>query len=135
MFGGCKTEIGSLLHPIYVLYGSYISVLTSIWMVQTNRKTCVRTVEVNKKLSVSSFFIYAFHCFLLRRIYRIISLIVGFEQGVDTYPVLEYAEAHPYISIFSYFLTFFIIIIICIITFLTLKKLSPELLKIVCGRS
>lgn len=81
-----------------------------------------------------TFFIFAFHIFILGIVGAILSKTASWITGSAIVNDLAFADKYPLIVISEYVLKIVLTLILTILGYIALEKLSPRLCKLLCGR-
>lgn len=120
---GHNTFWGNIIYPFYVFAG----VVTII-------NVFSRVKFVNWGGQKYTFFIFAFHIFILSIVGSILSKSASWITGSTIINDLAFADKYPIIVILEYVLKIAITLIVTILVYTVLEKISPRLCKLLCGR-
>jgi len=112
-YDGVNTRIGNILHPVYVIFGVISAINISRWLIESGR------CKVNRFLTDSCFFVFAFHVFILDESRRLVYKLVG-DDGALLLTV-------------RYFLTPIIAITLCLAVYYVLRRWFPWISRTLNG--
>lgn len=115
---GHNTIIGNIIYPFYVLTG-VMSLLT---------------LKLRTRGGKYTFFIFAFHIFVLPFVGAILLKILFVITGEIDIETVYFADKYPLLIIFYYCLKVYITVLVCMLANTVLQKCAPKLCKILCGR-
>lgn len=119
---GHNTFWGNIIYPFYVFIGvvSIVNIFSRLKYTRGKQKY--------------SFFIFAFHIFILPIIGSIMTKLFCFVCGVVDMNLLAFADQYPLHIILLYCLKIIITVLICMGVYTIFNKYCPRLCKILCGR-
>lgn len=127
-YGGETTSIGKCLEPFFIVVG-IITITNVAFYLTTIKKEKPRQKMYN--LAKFSFFLYAFHVFILS---DIISMINNVMLGVDSQNLpIEIVENHFVLCLTALMIAVVVTIVITWLLYKVLLKISPDILKICLG--
>jgi len=112
-YDGKFTPIGNFFHPFYVIFGVISAINISRWLIESGR------CKVNRFLTDSCFFVFAFHVFILQESKRLVYKLVG-DDGALLLTV-------------RYFLTPVIAITLCLAVYYVLRRCFPWISRTLNG--
>lgn len=131
-FDGNNTFWGNVFYPFFICVG-VILVLYGMGLFSKSSKyqTLKRSLL---KLSECTFFIFAFHPFILRYADRLIKKIMKmlFFENFD-YTLIS-VQDHSFLMVFLFLLKILVATFGAVAIYLCVKKCFPSALKILCGR-
>lgn len=119
---GHNTFWGNIIFPFYVFAG----VVSTVNLFSRGKLT-----NGGQKYT---FFIFAFHIFILGIVGAILSKTASWITGSAIVNDLAFADKYPLIVISEYVLKIVLTLILTILGYIALEKLSPRLCKLLCGR-
>lgn len=127
-FDGRMTQIGQITLSVWILTAMPMIIKWFMWLI--DRKPLIS--ERMKKLSDSSFTIFAFHGIIISYVWSVLWKIIGIEHsGILLTP--SYVDNHPVACIFCYLLIPIVATAICVVFYMLIKKI-PMLNKLLNGR-
>ena len=116
---GHNTMWGNIIYPFFVFVG--------VWSI-------IALKPQNGGGQNYTFFIYAFHIFALPFVKLALSKLLRFITGETTVNNICFANKYPLLIMFEYCLTIAIVVLICIAGCLLIRRYTPALSKLICGR-
>ncbi|MCQ2052889.1 MAG: acyltransferase [archaeon] len=129
---GHNTSWGNILYPLYVFLGVFFGLNLFVKFAKSPTNDNLKTKLI--KLSESTFFVFAFHTFLLRYADRVINQISLrlWKEPLDFSQTFVANHAFFFLSV--YLSKIFFVVTICVVLYFVLKKYMPGLSRIICGR-
>jgi len=112
-YDGKFTPIGNFFHPFYVIFGVISAINISRWLIKSGR------CKVNRFLTESCFFIFAFHIFVLDECRRLVYKFIS--------------DGNAILLTVRYFLIPIIAIVICLVIFYVLRRWFPWISRTLNG--
>lgn len=120
---GHNTYYGNLIYPFYVLSG----VVFIINFIKNNKK-------ISSKYERYTFFIFAFHVFVLPLIGSGLRKLIMIGTGESTINDLAFANDYSWIVVIEYLTKIAITLLISMFAYKMLERLMPKVCNILCGK-
>lgn len=126
---GVRTNLGNLLFPLWTIFGT-ISVM--------NMASCLLKREINTSVLTKyedvSFFVYIIHPFFLGLVWTMMIMVFRHVFGVATLEDIGFANSHGAMLVILFLLKVMLSVGLCIVTYKMIRRVSPQTIKILCGR-
>ena len=120
-FNGHNTIIGNVTYPLYVFVG--------VWSLFAIAPRIAGWGGQN-----FSFFIFAFHIFVLPFVRSGVSMVITLITGETITNTIVFADKYPFLVMLEYCLIIAITVTICMGVYLIVRRFFPRFCKLLCGR-
>lgn len=128
IYDGHNTAIGNIIYPFYLLSGVLITFILFI------DRRLVNAVRIWGGYEQYTFFIFAFHLFIIPYIRLVLEKIIITYTGNSSIHELYFANGHPLLIILYYTLVVVITTSITMLFYFTAKRIFPKMVGVLCGR-
>ena len=120
---GHNTYWGNIIYPFYVLSGV-------IFIINIAKNSNVNNIKFERY----TFFIFAFHVFVLPIIGNILGKLIIFIMGESSINDLMFVNNYPWIVVLEYLLKIAITLLITMFAYRLLELTMPNVCKMLCGK-
>ena len=135
-YGFLSTKEGKILISFFVVFELMTVVNFTSWV--------LRKSHLNERMSMvknyvtrwqnASFMIFALHFFLLHYVFRLLDKVGGKLTGFYDVRSMEMANHYPYLVLTNFLLRIVILVSLCMMAYVLMRKFLPRLCKLLCGR-
>ena len=134
--GFIYSRTGRIIYPFYIVFEVITIINLLAWFVKRSYSNSLlsKLKDGTIRWQDATFFIFAFHFFILKDVFRLLNRIGGALTGFYDVRSMEMANRFPYVVIMNYFLRIVIIVAICMFVYVILHKFLPRVCSILCGK-
>ena len=134
--GFIYSRTGRIIYPFYIVFEVITIINLLAWFVKRSYSNSLlsKLKDGTIRWQDATFFIFAFHFFIFKDVFRLLNRIGGALTGFYDVRSMEMANRFPYVVIMNYFLRIVIIVTICMFVYVILRKFLPRVCSILCGK-
>ena len=134
--GFIYSRTGRIIYPFYIVFEVITIINLSARFVKRSYSNSLlsKLKDGAIRWQDATFFIFAFHFFILKDVFWLFNRIGGALIGFYDVRSMEMANRFPYVVILNYLLRIMIIVFVCMLVYVILRNFLPSVCSILCGR-